>query len=152
MGRPIALSVKCDLVLARRQMEPLKDAVVVIHDARIVAVDINLRLSRAHLETDGTPVIDRVRIAVTVRILIGEPRVAEAIPRIPEPEPEARVAVPKRVVVIATADYDHRPRNTLSHLGFGGRSQPCGENSDQDGEYQKTILESHGTPRMAVRT
>ena len=63
MHRPVPVMVQRDFVLSRFHPEPLEQTVEVVHDARVIAVHIDLGIPWRHFETNRAVGID-VRITI----------------------------------------------------------------------------------------
>src|SRR5438128_1410305 len=107
---------------AHIQLQLLEHAVVVVDEAAEVAVDVNLRVARLHLQLEravqhvaatavvSAAAVDRIWIAVAVPVAVSPPE------RIPH-EPRVGVVVVRRVVarIVAAVWRPARPLNSRSH-------------------------------------
>ena len=94
-----------DLVLARLEPQPLREAVEVVHHAGVVAVDEHLGLTRLHLEPRGALGVARV-VAAVVATPIAAPvvRVAPADTPVRIAEGQAEAAVVRIAVAAVVAE------------------------------------------------
>src|SRR5262245_14540867 len=118
LGRLVAVGAELDLVAPAVQRQLLERAVELVHEADVIAVDVDLRVARLDLQLQVAlivPAVDAARIravSAAVVVRIGIERIVEAV-RNPVAEPERRIeriAVEAAVVIaVAVADSVAKP-------------------------------------------
>ena len=142
MDGAIAIEMQHQLVFARRNVKSLEDAVEVVDDSRIVAVDIDLRIFRLHLDANRRA----IPIADAIAVLIGVWRIKIRIGvRIPEPVwvPRTEKGIVKKWIVEAGADH-HAGTAAELRRGWGRPQHRTRAEDGQDGAQPPKIVRFAG--------